>query len=179
MKILLAEDEPLSSFVLATRLRKLGYDVVQAADGNEGWTLYRSEHPDVVITDWMMPNIDGLELTRMIRADRRPDYPYVIILTALSGKGSVMEGMTAGADDFMTKPCDIELLTARFAVAQRMLNIHTELTQLRGLLPICPECRKIRAAGEEWMPLDAFISAQSGLSFCSTRCPECQSKQPG
>ncbi|HTO94430.1 MAG TPA: response regulator [Bacteroidota bacterium] len=176
MKILLAEDEPLSSFVLATRLRKLGYEVVQAADGREGWSLYRSEHPDVVITDWMMPNIDGLELTRMIRADRRPAYPYVIILTALSGKGSVMEGMTAGADDFMTKPCDIEILTARFAVAERMLNMHAELTQLRGLLPICPDCRKIRTGDATWVPLDSFIAAQSGLTFCPTRCPECGAK---
>ena len=96
MKILLAEDEPLSSFVLATRLRKLGYEVVQAADGRQGWSLYRSEHPDVVITDWMMPNIDGLELTRMIRADKRPAYPYIIILTALGGKGSVMRGWRRG-----------------------------------------------------------------------------------
>ena len=85
MKILIAEDDAVSRFVLATKLQSLNHEVMTADDGRQGWEKYLAEVPDVVITDWMMPQIDGLELTRMVRADARPAYAYVIILTALGG----------------------------------------------------------------------------------------------
>ncbi len=144
MKILIAEDDAVSRFVLATKLQSLNHEVMTADDGRQGWEKYLAEVPDVVITDWMMPQIDGLELTRMIRADARPVYAYVIILTALGGKGSYLEGMSAGADDFITKPFDFQALNARLHVAERILALQTEVSQLRSLTAICPECGRVR-----------------------------------
>ena len=98
----------------------------------------------------------------------------MIILTSLGGKGSFIEGLTAGADDFITKPYDIELLTARFRVAERMLGLYDELSQLRGLLPICPDCRRIRDENNEWHPLETYVAVRSEVTFAEARCPECE-----
>lgn len=174
MKILLAEDDAVSALVLSTKLKKLGHEVIHAINGKEAWALYQEDHPDIVITDWMMPIVDGLELTRLIRADHRRRYAYVIILTSLGGKGSFIEGLMAGADDFITKPYDIESLTARFRVAERMLSLYDELSQLRGLLQVCPGCRRIRDENNEWHPLEAYVAARSDVTFAESSCPDCE-----
>jgi DNA-binding response OmpR family regulator len=177
MKILIAEDDAISKLVLMTKLQSMKYDVIAANDGREGWELYRSERPDAVITDWMMPFIDGLELTRMIRADRRPMYPYVIILTALGGKGSYLEGMTAGADDFITKPFDFESLNARLRVAERMLALHTEVAELRGLVSVCPECRRIQHADNQWETVQEYVARISENLIAAKTCPDCSTRK--
>ncbi len=176
MKILIAEDDAVSKLVLMTKLQSMKFHVIAANDGREGWELYRAEHPDVVITDWMMPFIDGLEFTRMIRADRRPVYPYVIILTALGGKGSYLEGMNAGADDFITKPFDFESLNARLRVAERMLALHTEVAELRGLASVCPECRRIQHADTQWETVQEYVARISENHVASRKCPECATR---
>jgi DNA-binding response OmpR family regulator len=176
MKILIAEDDTVSRFVLATKLQNMQHEVVVTEDGRQGWEKYLSESPDVIITDWMMPVLDGLELTRMIRADKRPAYPYVIILTALGGKGSYLEGMAAGADDFITKPFDFESLNARIGVAERMLALHAEVSQLRGLLSVCPECRRIQNADGTWKTIQEHYAQHGDTLLASTRCPECSHK---
>lgn len=173
MKILIAEDDAVSKLVLMTKLQSMKYDVVAANDGREGWELYRSEHPDAIITDWMMPYIDGLELTRMIRADKRPMYPYVIILTALGGKGSFLEGMNAGADDFITKPFDFESLNARLRVAERMLALHSEVAELRGLMSVCPDCRRIQRADGQWETVQEYAARMSETLLAAKQCPSC------
>ncbi len=175
MKILIAEDDAVSKLVLMTKLQSMKYDVIAANDGREGWELYQAEKPAVVITDWMMPFIDGLEFTRMIRADRRPVYPYVIILTALGGKGSFLEGMNAGADDFITKPFDFESLNARLRVAERMLALHTEVAELRGLVSVCPDCRRIQRADAEWETVQEYVARISQKMVATRKCPTCES----
>ena len=117
MKVLIAEDDAVSSFVLAARVRKMGHDVLTATDGNSAWTIYQREHPRLVITDWMMPEMDGLELCRRIRSVEHRAYTYVILLTALSGRERYFEGMKAGADDFVTKPFNPAELTLRVNTA--------------------------------------------------------------
>jgi DNA-binding response OmpR family regulator len=173
MKILIAEDEAVSRLVLSTMLARLEHDIVIAQNGREAWTLYRSEHPSVIITDWMMPELDGLELTRMIRAERRIPYPYVMILTTLTGKGSMLEGLGAGADDFITKPFDFDTLEARLNVAQRILSVHGENDELKGHLQICNHCRKIRYGDAEWLTPEAYIAVKARSSFLTSLCPEC------
>ena len=177
MRILIAEDDAVSRLVLATKLQSMKYTVLMANDGREGWEMYLAGKPDVVITDWMMPFIDGLELTRMIRADHRPIYPYVIILTALGGKGSFLEGMNAGADDFITKPFDFESLNARLRVAERMLALYTEVSQLRGLLSVCPDCRRIQNSEQEWESVQEHVARHSPTVLAATRCPECDARR--
>jgi diguanylate cyclase (GGDEF)-like protein len=127
MKILIAEDDAGSRLVLGATLRKMGHTVTAVADGRTAWEAWQHGDYALLISDWMMPDMDGLELCRMVRAALRLQYTYIILLTARSGKGSYLEGMGAGADDLITKPFDEEHLAARLHVAQRILALHETL----------------------------------------------------
>ncbi|MDZ4672894.1 MAG: response regulator, partial [Gemmatimonadota bacterium] len=93
MRILLADDDPVSRRILTAMVVGLGHDAVVAQDGAEAWTRFQAESLDIVITDWMMPELDGLELTRRIRAMPKPRYTYVVLLTALEGRARYLDGM--------------------------------------------------------------------------------------
>jgi sigma-B regulation protein RsbU (phosphoserine phosphatase) len=173
MKVLIAEDDTVSSYILAARVRKMGHEVLTAADGKSAWDMFQREHPRLVITDWMMPIMDGLELCRRIRAAEHRAYTYVILLTALSGREKYFEGMDAGADDFVTKPLDPDGLQARLRVAERVVNLQHDVTQLEGLLPICSYCKKIRDRGNHWHSLESYVGEKTETAFTSTLCPEC------
>ena len=173
MKILIAEDDDASRLVLIERLRKLGHDVVPTENGKQAWEAFLAAPPQVVITDWMMPLMDGLELTRLIREDPRPGYTYVIILTALDAKVGYFDGMSAGADDFVTKPCDIVELNMRLRVAERILSLQTEVEQLQGLLSICPRCNRIRDDHGEWHSVESFLTERTEAHLSHGICPEC------
>ncbi|MEO5596855.1 MAG: diguanylate cyclase [Lysobacteraceae bacterium] len=140
MKLLIAEDDTGSRLVLAATLRKLGHDVTAVANGLQAWEAWQKDDYPLLISDWMMPELDGQALFRKIRAEHRARYTYLILLTSLGGKGSYLDGMDAGADDFITKPFDEELLAARLHVAERILALHEVLRvqathdRLTGLL---------------------------------------------
>jgi diguanylate cyclase (GGDEF)-like protein len=127
MKILIAEDETGSRLVLTATLSKMGHSVTAVADGRTAWEAWQQGDYALLISDWMMPDMDGLELCRMVRAAPRLQYTYIILLTARSGKGSYLEGMRAGADDLITKPFDEDHLAARLHVAERILALHETL----------------------------------------------------
>lgn len=127
MKILIADDDTTSRLVLGATLRKLGHQVTTVADGRQAWEAWQQDEYALFISDWMMPELDGLALCRLIRAEPRQHYTYIILLTALGGKGRYLEGMEAGADDFITKPFDEEQLAARLHVAARILQLHEKL----------------------------------------------------
>jgi phosphoserine phosphatase RsbU/P len=173
MRILVAEDDTTSRQVLAGQLRKLGYEPVEAEDGAVAWDRYLTTSPRIVITDWLMPNINGLELCRRIREDNRAEYVYLIILTSLDRKVGYLEGMNAGADDFVTKPADFVELNVRLRVAERILKLQSHLTQLEGLLPICPQCKKIHVEDDRWEQVETYISKRSEAQFSHGICPEC------
>ena len=165
--------------LLSTALTDLGHEVLSAEDWQDAWYLYMSEAPRIVITDWMMPKLNGLELCRKIRADRRLRYTYCIVLTALGGRESYLEGMNAGADDFLTKPVDINILHARVRVAERVIRLQSEASELEGLLPICTYCKKIRDGQETWQPIEHYVASRTETSFTQDLCPECGGKAPG
>jgi DNA-binding response OmpR family regulator len=127
MKILIAEDDDVTRLLLASALTKLGHDVQQATNGREAWEAWHSGEFPFVISDWMMPDLDGLEFCRRVRAERRTDYTYTILLTSHSGKTNYLEAMSAGADDFITKPFEKDELAARVRVAERILGLHANL----------------------------------------------------
>src|SRR5262245_52184807 len=104
MKILVVDDEAESRRLLTIHLKWAGHTVVEAEDGRDGWEKFLSEQTRLVITDWMMPELDGTELVRRIRANDANGYTYVIMLTALGAKPNVVTGLEAGADDYLTKP---------------------------------------------------------------------------
>jgi two-component system, cell cycle response regulator len=122
MKILIAEDDKDSRELLSWLLQKLGYQVVATENGKEAWEAYRRGRFRLVISDLLMPDIDGLELVRKIRANKQAKYTYIILITALIGKKDYLEGMDAGADDFVTKPFDPDELKARLRVAERIIS---------------------------------------------------------
>jgi two-component system, cell cycle response regulator len=126
MKILVAEDDPDSRELLSWLLQKLGYEVVTTENGNKAWETFRRGRFRLVISDILMPELDGLELCRRIRKHNQSKYTYVIIITALIGKKDYLEGMEAGADDFVTKPFDPDELKARLRVAERILSFQEQ-----------------------------------------------------
>ncbi len=128
MKVLIAEDDSTSAIVLRKALEKLGHETVVATDGEQAHTLLASDTAfeyRVVISDWMMPGMDGLELTRKLRGEYKPGAPYrfVILLTARGRPEDRRAGLEAGADDFMVKPMDMGDLIPRLSIAERMLRL--------------------------------------------------------
>src|SRR5205809_2702092 len=123
MRILLVEDDLDSREMLQVSLQLDGHEVVPAENGEEGWTAFTESDFPVVISDWLMPETDGLELCRRIRAFETSRYTYLILLTALQGKSKYLEAMRAGADDFVSKPYDPDELRARLLVAERIVNL--------------------------------------------------------
>jgi serine phosphatase RsbU (regulator of sigma subunit) len=124
MRILLAEDSAASRFLLQRAVEELGHDCIVAEDGLLAWERYRETSPEVVISDWIMPGLDGDELCRRIRADEDGPYTYFVMLTSLEDKEHVLRGMQAGVDDYLTKPLDRNDLSARLIAATRVTALH-------------------------------------------------------
>jgi two-component system, NtrC family, sensor kinase len=129
MKVLVADDEAISRKLLSNYLQKWGHEVVVAEDGAEAWRLFEQHEFRMVLSDWMMPELDGLELIRRIRAHDAAGYVYVILLTAKAQKEDVVEGMEAGADDFVAKPFDRDELRVRLWEGERMIQLHQTLAE--------------------------------------------------
>jgi len=171
--VLIADDDPVIRLFLRTTLEKEGHEVLELADGRSAWGLYQQTAVEVVIADWEMPEMDGLELCRRVRALPRPKYTYVVLLTSRTGKRNYLEGMEAGADDFVSKPTSPQELVARLRVAQRILGLQAEVRQLEGLLSICSYCKRIHRNDDTWQQLEVYIEQRSDAEFSHGVCPEC------
>jgi diguanylate cyclase (GGDEF)-like protein len=126
---LIAEDEAVSRLVLLRSVQRLGHTVVVASDGDAAWKAYKEEPPDVIISDWVMPGIEGIEFCRRVREVEKSSYTYFIFMTALADKSSLLRGMEAGADDYLTKPVDLDDLEARLLAAMRVTKLHRRLIE--------------------------------------------------
>jgi sigma-B regulation protein RsbU (phosphoserine phosphatase) len=173
MRILVVEDDFDARDILQVMLGLEGHDVVTARNGGEAWDTFRCDHFSVVISDWLMPDTDGLELCRRIRAYETSRYTYVILLTALQGKSNYLEAMHAGADDFVSKPYDPDELRARLLVAERIVNLQDHVKRLEGVLPTCMYCKRIRDERSQWVHIEQYISQRTEASFSHGVCPEC------
>ena len=134
MRILVADDEPVNRLVISRKLRDWGHEVVEAVDGTDAWEKMQATPFRMVVSDWMMPGLDGVELTRRIRANAFPGYTYVLLVTARSGIAALIEGMDAGADDFMVKPFQAEELRARIRAGERVLQLESDLDERNARL---------------------------------------------
>ncbi len=187
MRVLIAEDDATSRRLLELTLNRWGNEAVTAADGNEAWEwLQRDDCPRLAILDWMMPGIDGTELCRRVR-ERLNDPPYVILLTARGTRDDMVEGLDAGADDYVTKPFDREELRARVRAGQRILELQDRLKErvreleeaiahvrlLQGILPICCYCKKVRDDQNYWQQVESYIARHSDMQFSHGICPDC------
>lgn len=173
MKILIAEDDPVSQRILRLTLEKHGHEVYAADDGEAAWLVLVSKPVEVVISDWLMPNVNGLELCKKVRGRRRREYVYFILLTALSGQENFNEAMDAGVDDFLNKPLRQDALLTRLRVAERILKFIGEIRELKKLLPICMYCKNIRDDQSYWHQIESYIHAHTGTDFSHSICPKC------
>jgi DNA-binding response OmpR family regulator len=124
----------------------------------------------------VMPGMNGLDLCRKIRSLNRPQYTYIILLTSVSGRSGYLIGMKAGADDFLAKPLDEDLLAARLVAAERLLSLQSMVNQLTGLLPICCMCKKIRDDKNYWQQVESYIIQRTDAKFTHGYCPDCFTK---
>jgi DNA-binding NtrC family response regulator len=129
MKILIADDDPVARRIIEQTVLELKHEATAAAGGEEAWTLFQRGAPEVVISDWFMPDLDGLELCRRIRASPRESYVYIILITGSRSLGSRTEAMDSGADDFLPKPVDAEDLRVRLMVASRITSLYRRTIQ--------------------------------------------------
>lgn len=136
MRILIADDDLGSRMVAEAAVVALGHDCVLASDGNAAWRQFEDLRPDVLVTDWMMPGFDGLELCRSIRGGSQDHYTYIIVVTSRTASADILAAMEAGADDFVTKPLDSLNLQARLFAAQRVTSLHFQLRQYRNELAV-------------------------------------------
>ncbi|MBI4911307.1 MAG: response regulator [Acidobacteria bacterium] len=173
MRVLLVEDEALARQRAGRLLERLGHEVSTCEDGASAFRAWEAGGFAVVLTDWQLPGMDGLQLCRSIRAERRPAYTSVIVQTVRGGKENFLAAMEAGADDFLEKPLEADTLAARLGVAARVRDLYEELDRLRGLVPICSYCKKVRSDSHYWQQVEAYISARSHARFSHTICPDC------
>ena len=190
MKILIAEDEKISRRILEITLIKASHDVVVVEDGLRALESIRKVVPDMLVTDWMMPELDGVELCRRVRALNLSSYVYIILLTALTQKENIIEGLDAGADDYVTKPFERTELLARVRAGERVIQLEKSLRQknkelsealahvkqLKGLLPICMFCKKIRNDENYWQKVEEYLVEHTEADFSHSICPECLEK---
>lgn len=135
MKILIAEDDPVSRKLLESFVVKWGYEVIVAADGAEAQReLERDDAPRLAVLDWMMPGANGVEICRQVRRRAAEPYTYILLVTAKDQKQSILEGLEAGADDYLTKPFDPYELKARLRAGKRVLELQEQLIAAREQL---------------------------------------------
>lgn len=137
MKILIADDSEMTRMILQGRLSQWGYQIINASDGYEAWNILQKKgRPEIILLDWMMPNMNGIELCKKIRKQIKEPYIYIILLTARKGKQDLIEAMEAGADDFITKPFDPHILKVRLRAGKRITTLQNELIAAREDLRI-------------------------------------------
>jgi sigma-B regulation protein RsbU (phosphoserine phosphatase) len=188
MKILIAEDDLVSRTMLSRLLTSWGHEVLVTTDGQSAWDiLQRDDAPKLAILDWMMPDIDGVEVCRRLRNRATQEPTYVILLTGKDRTEDLVQGLESGANDYLVKPFDRRELQARLRVAERMVTLQHELLervrelqealaqvhQLQELIPICSYCKKIRDDGNYWQQVEGYVSARTGVQFSHGVCPDC------
>ena len=191
MQVLAADDDPVIRAMVKQVLERGSYTVRLASNGTEAADIWQATRPQIVLTDWMMPGMDGDQLCRLIRETPGARYTYVILLTAKDSAEEVLDGLDAGADDYMTKPFDHRELLMRVNVGRRIVALEAmlkaqvdELQQalnqvrtLEGLLPICAYCKKIREDDGYWHEIEVYVEKRTDASFSHGYCPKCMEER--
>ena len=191
MRILVAEDDPIIRRLLEMTLSRAGHKVEVAENGARAWgILQRPDAPRLAVLDWMMPEVDGLEVCRRLRSRPGRDYVYIVMLTARGRKEDLVEGLEAGVDDYLVKPFDPQELAGRVQAGERILGLElalkakvselesalAQVERLQGLLPICMHCKRIRDELDIWHRIESYISEHSEAEFTHSLCEDCREK---
>ena len=170
MKVLVAEDERATRARIVACLREFGHDPVEAANGLEAWNLAQAQEIPIVISDWLMPEMDGPTLVRRLRSQPQSSYVYVILLTSRAETQDVVAGMDAGADDFMSKPFDKEELRARIRAGERVIQLERDLEEKNRSLF---EANAQISAVNRRMKSELLSAARIQQSYLPSRVPTC------
>ncbi|HJZ77241.1 MAG TPA: response regulator [Vicinamibacterales bacterium] len=188
MRVVIAEDDRVTGEILSRTLQRWNHDTTLVGDGLQAWERLRAAaEPTLAILDWMMPGMDGPDVCRRVRAELPLANMYLLLVTARESRGDVIAGLDAGADDYIIKPFDPDELRARVAVGARVLGLQQKLAervtelqaalsnvkQLRGLLPICSYCKRIRGDDQYWQQVEGYIAQHSDAQFSHGICPTC------
>jgi phosphoserine phosphatase RsbU/P len=172
MRILVADDDQTLRLIVKGGLRAGGHEVVAVENGAEAWEKLKQEHFPVLVTDWMMPGIDGLQLTALLRKTPRDDYTYVIMLTGKSKRDDYLRAIQAGVDAFLPKPLDGTMLEAQVNIASRILGLRAHTRQLESIMTMCSYCKRVRDKGQ-WVGLDEYVAANFRVKQSHGYCPTC------
>lgn len=177
MKILVAEDDKVSRLLLTSTIQQLGHEVIEAEDGEEAWMLFDRDPVRIIVSDWRMPKLDGLDLCRKVRERINTNYTYFILITAMNNEENQRYAMETDIDDFLTKPLNQEAICMRLRVAERILGFTKQISQLSEIVPICMYCNKIRDDLDYWERVESFIRTHTGANLSHGICPECYETQ--
>lgn len=190
--VLVAEDDTISRRTVVAALTKGGNHVVEAQNGVQALEVLQEPNaPRLAILDWMMPGLDGIQLCKNLKAGNDGITRYLILVTSKGERQDVVDGLEAGADDYIIKPFDAEELRARVRVGFRVLDLQENLAhrvneleealyqikQLQGLLPMCSYCKKIRDDGNYWRRVEEYLAHHSEVRFSHGICPACYEKE--
>lgn len=193
LKILVADDDAVIRQVLERNLTSWGYEVVLVEDGKEAERLLiEDDDLRMAILDWQMPGIDGFELCYKIRNEMNIIPFFVILLTARAGRGNTIEGFACGADEYVVKPFDKDVLRARVEAGARSVEQQSYLVKcirtlernaarlelLLAKLPVCPHCRRVRGDNDQWVSVMALDSEDFTPAPAGPVCPECSKNIP-
>lgn len=177
MKIIVAEDDPVSLTRVSALLLSLGHIPIASENGIEAWESFNQEPARIIISDWRMPGIDGLELCKKVRERPDTEYTYFILVTGEhTAEEDYDRAIRANVDDFIIKPLDRGAIWRRLRVAERILSYTTEIHQLKTLIPICMYCKKIRDDSDYWDQMEHYIHEHTGSNFSHGICPDCYEK---
>ena len=187
MKVLAVDDDRVTLMTIERMLTKFGYEPLLASNGSEALRMFLEHRPNMLVTDWVMPEMEGPTVVKTIRAFAENEYTYIIMLTSRHDKDDMMAGMLAGVDEFITKPIDPDQFRARLRVGKRIMELHQTLANrvkelenerlhvkmLQGFLPICSYCKKIRDDENLWSQIEEYICDHQDVQFSHSICPEC------
>jgi len=188
MRVLIADDDSALRHGLSVHLTRWGYEPTLCVDGTDARVaLHGFQPPPMALLDWNMPGVNGLDLCREIRTLPNLASMYVVLLTAHSARDEMVTGLDCGADDYMVKPVDWELLRARLQIGARIVTLQQSLAsrvrelqkaldtvkELSGLLPICSYCKRIRDDNDYWQQLESYVSEHTNAQFSHGICPTC------
>jgi len=177
--ILVVDDNQQNIQVLGAVLEQAGYGIAVAVNGQQALDYLVEEKPDLVLLDVMMPAMDGYEVCRTMKKDRDLKNIPVIFLTARGETGDLVRGFEAGGVDYITKPFHPEELLARVKTHVELKKAREEIRSLRGIIPICASCKKIRTDSGYWEQVDTYIENHSEAEFTHGVCPVCAERLYG
>lgn len=171
--VLIVDDNPQNLQILGTIMERQGYDVAVAMNGVQALEFVNHDKPDIILLDIMMPEMDGFETCARLKRDPNTKTIPVIFLTARGESKDVLRGFKVGGVDYVTKPFRSAELLARVKTHIELKRAREEIHSLRGIIPICANCKKIRDDKGFWEQVDTYVQEHSDAEFTHSICPQC------